>query len=28
VFARRKTYASTTCGGVACCRQLMAAQPG
>ena len=28
VFARRKTYASTTCGGVTCCRQLMAARPG
>lgn len=27
-FARRKTYASATCGGVACCRQLMAARPG
>ena len=28
VFARRKTYASATCGGVTCCRQLMAARPG
>jgi hypothetical protein len=28
VFARRKTYASATCGGVTCCRQFMAARPG